>query len=618
MDFRPIIIPSGSGTPTRQDVQNAIDQGDLVTARTLATQSAEKLPMQMWPHNILAFIAYSLGDHAAASHHMGIVCEMLPGDAKMRVNYARTLHLATKFDEAHAQLDIAQRINPDMVESYVLRAELYSWRNLYMASLAAASLAAAKFPTSSDVKFVLAEAQANTMRASEAVATLDNVMRERPGDINDAATAAAFTNYQTGEYASAPGQVPSIQELLPDPVASFEAHKVSARMVERYNFTEEVKLSDDTNRMQGIKATRGMRIGVMSPDLRDHSVAMFIEPVMKQLHGMGVEVYAYFTGTREDAVTQRFKGYVAGWRSIAQLGRSGLARAAGADTLDVLIELGGLFSGHAVDILMQRPARKMISYLGYPNTTGLSCVDARIVDSITDSDSAQDVCKERLYHLDPCFVCFGAPEYAPPVAAAPYESNNYITFCSFNNIRKINQPLLALWAGVLRNVPDSRLLLKAAGLGEELMQAQIISEFTRAGVDAARIEMVGYASSPADHLGTYARADIALDTVPYNGTTTTCEAAWMGVPTVTLLGNAHRSRVGASLMSSLGLERLVAKDTNSYITIAKELSSDRAGLSTMRARMRAKMSASPLMDAAGFTNRFLRVLGDIAGIPFDS
>jgi predicted O-linked N-acetylglucosamine transferase (SPINDLY family) len=214
--------------------------------------------------------------------------------------------------------------------------------------------------------------------------------------------------------------------------------------------------------------------------------------------------------------------------------------------------------------------------------------------------------------LSPCFVCYKPPIDSPPVSPAPCVANGFVTFGSFNNLRKINDSLLALWADVLRAAPTSRLMLKAAGLDEAANAESIARFFDARGVSPSRLRLIGYVHDPLGHLNSYAGVDAALDTVPYNGTTTTCEALWMGVPTITLEGNAHVSRVGTSLMHAAGLPEFVAPDAAGYVEIAAQLARSPDRIAAMRPTLRPKMLASPLCDAPAFCREFERALFEMA------
>jgi protein O-GlcNAc transferase len=222
-------------------------------------------------------------------------------------------------------------------------------------------------------------------------------------------------------------------------------------------------------------------------------------------------------------------------------------------------------------------------------------IDYRLTDIYADPpiDASPSSTTERLFHLNPTAWCFQESN-APPIHP---RQNGPFTFGCFNAFAKVTEPMLMLWAKILQRIPDSRLLLKSAALGTESVRRRIENLMQEHGIDPQRIEMRGVIPLHSDHLAIYQQIDIALDTFPYHGTMTTCEALWMGVPVITLAGRNHVSRVGVSLLTNVGLPDLIAKDKDQYIEIAKQLANDLPRLKGLRAGLRDRMGSSPLMDA---------------------
>lgn len=352
---------------------------------------------------------------------------------------------------------------------------------------------------------------------------------------------------------------------------------------------------------------RTLRVGFVSPDLRDHSVACFIEPVLASLDRAGYTPVCFFTGPTADDVTRRLSGLceflhvpcnTAG-AEIPSRAEAALASRILSARIDVLVDLAGHTGGHTLGACALRPAPVQVTYLGYPDTTGLGSIDARIVDAITDPPGPEfdSRCTEKLVRLDRCFLCYTPRADAPDVSDPPALRGGGITFGSFNNIKKLSPTCLSLWARVLAAVPASRLAIKGR-LASSHTRERFLSILAREGVSADRVELLPYADSAREHLDLYRRLDIALDAFPYHGTTTTCEALWQGVPTVSLAGDRHASRVGASILTSVGLPELIADSPEGFVRIAAELAGDTERLRTLRATMRRRMAASPLMDAA--------------------
>jgi predicted O-linked N-acetylglucosamine transferase (SPINDLY family) len=348
---------------------------------------------------------------------------------------------------------------------------------------------------------------------------------------------------------------------------------------------------------------RPLRVGFLSGDFRDHSVAFFLEPILAHApNWLKFEAFSNCGPLQRDATQERLRGYMEAWHECGALTHESIESRIRTRDIDVLIELGGHSGEPRLLALANKPAPVIISAIGYPNTTGLPAVDWRVVDSITDPPGSEHLCTERLLRIDPCFLCYSPPKDAPepvmPSADAP------ITFGSFNNAAKIGPTSIELWARVLKAVPGSRLLLKSQTLSDAAGRARIEKRFVEAGIEASRLELVAYSRTRNEHLELYNRVHVALDTTPYNGTTTTCEALWMGVPVITTLGDRHAARVSASLLHAAGHAELVAKDTDAFVELARTLAADRARLSVLRTGLRGELRASPLCDAPAYAARF--------------
>lgn len=284
----------------------------------------------------------------------------------------------------------------------------------------------------------------------------------------------------------------------------------------------------------------------------------------------------YYTATSGDAFTQRMKRLPLTWRDAGRATPHQLAEMIRKDRIDIAVELSGHTIGHSLAAMALRPAPIGVTYLGYPNTTGVPGIDFRLVDAITDPPAAETFATERLLRLPGCFLCYRPDPDAPPPGPAPSLSGQHspqqpgpVTFGSFNNLAKISDATVSLWTRVVNAVPDSRLLLKFAQADSDWLRNRFRERFAAAGLAPGRLEILGKIDAKAGHLAAYNRIDIALDPVPYAGTTTTCEALDMGVPVITLTGPLHAARVGASLLTAAGLTELVAATPDEYVEIAR-------------------------------------------------
>ena len=346
---------------------------------------------------------------------------------------------------------------------------------------------------------------------------------------------------------------------------------------------------------------RRLRVGYVSPDLRAHSVSYFFEPLIAAHDRAAVKTLCYAEVPRPDAVTARLRGHADIWRDTVGMSDTDLARRVRDDRVDILVDLAGHTAGGRLGVFARKPAPVQITWLGYGSTTGLGEMDYRFTDAIADPEGEADRAHtETLARLPGGFLCYKPPSEAPDVAPPPAKARGHVTFGSFNNLAKVTPWVVALWADVLSRVPDSRLIVKSRALADDTTRERYQDLFVGHGVALGRIDFLAWIESDAGHLGAYGEIDIALDAFPYNGTTTTCEALWMGVPVVSLGGDWHQTRVGASLLHRVGLDGLAVDTAAAYVEAAARLAGDLDRLAASRARLRQTMAASPLCDADAF------------------
>lgn len=349
---------------------------------------------------------------------------------------------------------------------------------------------------------------------------------------------------------------------------------------------------------------RKIKLGYLSPDLFSHSVSYFFEPLLSSHDKTKFEIYCYHLGKIEDETTRRMQACADQWRSCARATDAELQRLIADDRLDVLIDLAGHTRGSRVRALGARCAPVQITWLGYPTTTGLPAMDFRITDRIVDPEGYEPYSTERLLRLERSYYCYRPPEDAPEVSAAPAAANAHVTFGSFNNLAKLSDAAVLLWSAVLQAVPGSRLLTKSAALADDSVRRRTAARFEARGIDPSRLGLMGRVRGVPSHLELYRRVDVGLDTYPYNGATTTCEALWMGVPVVTRAGPTHASRMGASILNAAGRPEWVADSDAKFVEICQALAADRAGLAELRQNLRAQLAASVLTDASTFARNF--------------
>ncbi len=349
-------------------------------------------------------------------------------------------------------------------------------------------------------------------------------------------------------------------------------------------------------------AERVLRVGVLSSDLNRHVVANFLTPLLENSDPARLRFALFNTGKHDD--TTDYLGARAGeGYDVGAADDAALLAALRGQRLDVLLECNGWTNGHRLGVVAQRAAPLQATFLGYPDTTGVPNIDVRFVDALTDPPGPADTrATEALVRLGGCFVCF-APLFTGATALAP-AAERPPAFGSFANGWKLNEPLLQLWARVLMAVPSSRLVLKNMGTQLPSALERWRACFERHGVERTRVVALDWSAGSKDHLEAYHGVDIALDTFPYHGTTTTCDALFMGVPTVSLIGETHHARVGLSLLTHAGRPDWLAHSADEYVAIAAGLAARVADLRAGRAALRASFLASRVCDGRAYAAAF--------------
>lgn len=392
-------------------------------------------------------------------------------------------------------------------------------------------------------------------------------------------------------------------------LTSEEVYKEHLEYGNRYGFPFKSFIQPHTN---SLISNRPIRIGYVSGDFLHHSVAYFLEPVFKFYNKQKFEVFCYSNIPQGDNVTELLKASVNNWIDIYGMSDEQVANQIRKDGIDVLVDLGGHTAGNKLLVFARKPAPIQVSWLGYPNTTGLDTIDYRIVDKYTDPEGVTDkFYTEKLIRMPECFSCFKPMTDIVEVNELPSLKNGYITFGSFNNVSKITPGVLELWSKIILTVPNSKLMLKYDILLADSVKKRVYDLFEQYGVSRERVDLVGHMASYEDHLKCYNNIDIALDPFPYNGTTTSCEALYMGVPVITLEGDRHVSRTTSSQLHNIGLSEFIATTKDEYVNIAELMSHKVEFLNTLRLQLRERVKFSPLMDGERFTKNLEIVYQDM-------
>lgn len=504
--------------------------------------------------NMLGIAYVSINRRDEALEALSRSASLAPNDASVHYNLGKVLHAAGQFDRAAESLKRAIAINPSHAAAHQNLANLLG----------------------------------ESGRIDEAMLLQRRAIELAPNDAGIASNLLLSLHYS-------PHTTPEL---------SLDEHK---RWAARHGKPNEPPIVHRNDRSRD----RRLRIGYLSPDYNRHPVASFLENVLAGHDRSQVEVFAYSNSTTIDDMTQRLRELVDHWRDIATLSEDAATKLIVDDRIDVLIDLAGHTGNNRAPLMARGAAPVQFTYLGYPATTGIPAVQYRITDAVADPvGMTESHHTEALVRLPDCFLCYRPDDdVPPPLDASPAHKRGHITFGSFNNFAKITDEMLNVWAKIVQAVPKSRILLKARALDSTDVRQRVIDIFAKHDVDGERVQMAGWTSYNQRH-AIVASADIALDSFPYHGTTTTCETLWLGVPWITLAGKTHVSRVSASILSVIGCAELIAHSAEEYSAKAIELANDLPRLNHYRTTLRAKMQASPLLDRKSFVAKLEQAYRD--------
>ena len=346
-------------------------------------------------------------------------------------------------------------------------------------------------------------------------------------------------------------------------------------------------------------AGRRLRVGYVSADFRQHSVAWFAEPLLAAHDRTRIELFCYAAVATPDAVTERFRAIAEHWRNIDGLDDAAVAELVRQDGIDVLVDLTGHTAGSRLLVFARRPAPVQVEYLlGHGYTSGLATMDAFLADAMLAPPGADALFSERLIRLPRIPLAYAPPDAMPEVTPLPATANGFVTFGYFGRTERLNDAVIAAWARILRDVPGARLMLNNLPFREPAFRDLIAARFAAQGVDRDRLELIATSPQPATWAA-YGGIDIALDPFPHNAGTTTIEALWQGVPVVSLAGRPSVGRFGAMILHAVGMDDWVSADTDGYVACALAAATDLHRLAQVRATLRQRVADSPLCDAAG-------------------
>jgi predicted O-linked N-acetylglucosamine transferase (SPINDLY family) len=347
-----------------------------------------------------------------------------------------------------------------------------------------------------------------------------------------------------------------------------------------------------------------LRVGLVSGNLHTHAVGFFLDNLLATIDLSQIELIAYPTHHQTDKLTERMKPYFSAWHPLFGLSDEAAAKCIHTDGVHVLIDLSGHTDRNRLPVFAWKPAPVQASWLGYFATTGIAEMDYVLADKTSVPESLRKQFTEDIWHLPDTKQCLTAPAINLDVISLPALKNGYITFGSFQRLDKIGDNVLATWAKILAALPNARLKLATELLGNPLSRTRFTQRLQQHNLDLDRISMSGAVADRKEYLARYNEIDITLDTFPYGGTTTTCEALWMGVPTLTLTGETFLSRFAASVVMAAGMPDWIAESEVDYITKAIKYSRELETLARLRSNLREQVLSSPVFDTPRFARNF--------------
>lgn len=560
------------------------DMGRFGEAEATFLKALQVKPNFAEAHSNLGNILKCMGRLSEAEASFQRALQINPNFADAHYNLGNVLKSAGRLDEAEASFRKALQLNPSDIEAY-------NNLGLVLEDMGRLDGAETNFRKALQTNPNFAEAHYNLGNIFRNVGRLEEaeVSYRRALQINPDYPVAHSNLLLTHNYMSG----------IPADMLLAESQRFGA-MVARH-----ARPYTDWSNIPGLE--KCLRVGFVSGDLRNHSVGYFVESVMRELasnFSSSLELFAYPTHSYSDALTERIKACCHGWYSSVGLSDEMLARRIREDGIDILIDLSGHTAHNRLPLFAWKPAPIQASWLGYCATTGVAEIDYYIADTCTLPVEQESQFSENIWRLPESYLCFSRPATEVAVSPLPALTTGYITFGSFNNLTKMTEEVITLWARILHAIPNSRLLLKSKQLTDITVCERTRAQYVAHGIAAERLELTSYIAERGGHLGAYNRVDIGLDPFPYNGVTTTIEALWMGVPVLSLAGKRFLARQGVGILSNAGLSEWIARDSEELIVKAVARARDLESLSRLRVSLRERLETSVLFDAPCFATHF--------------
>ncbi len=518
-------------------------------------------------------------EEAIASYRR--VLSMRPEYAEAHNNLGNTLSDQGKLEEAILCYRQALTLMPDYAEAYYNLGNVLSDQGKLEEAVVNYRQALTVWPDFAEAFNNLGNALKDQGKLEEAVANYQHALRLKPNKFDAHSNLLLCLNYLTG---NSPSHYLEEARRFGQNVAA----QVNGRFLD----------------WRCDVSPKRLCVGLVSGDFRIHSVGFFLENLLTHLDPKHIDLVAYPTQRKEDDLTARIRSHCVAWKPLPGMDDEAAARLIHDDGVHILLDLSGHTGHNRLPVFAWKPAPVQVTWLGYSASTGLAELDFLLADPHVVLPAEEAHFTETIWRLPESYLCFSPPHEAVTVGLLPARQEGRITFASFNNPIKMNDAVVALWARVLHAVPDSLLLLKAKQFSDPTMCEKTRRGFAAYGIAFERLLLEGHVLRREDHLAAYNRVDIALDTFPYNGTTTSVEGLWMGVPFITLRGDRFISHVGESIAHNAGISDWIATDEEEYVAKAVARAADLEQLARLRAGLRQQLLASPLLDGRRFARHF--------------
>jgi protein O-GlcNAc transferase len=567
----------------------------------------------------LALVAQQIADYPLALKYAEKAIDLGPEELKAWLTMIGSLGFMREFEQAQATANEALRRFPGSPEVLHMLGNINFAAGDDDAAYACYQEAVKKAPDNPKFLYSMGDFLAHQNRPHEAIPFHQRILALNPHS-TDARHGLAVAHLKAGYPMDA---VPHFLEALkgnPEHFDAFEGLLLASLYLDQTDEREIFELHLEWNRRfaenfqilvpdSSLQRYGKLRVGMVSPDFRNHSVGRFVSPILRHYPRDRIELVCYSDIKRPTEGSRRMEQMGANWVHSYSMTDAQLAQKIVDDRIDVLIDLAGHTGFNRLRVFARKPAPIQISWLGYPHTTGLSTVAYRFSDAVADPPGEADqFSTETLMRLEHGFHCFEPPMALPGIQDTPFLKNGFLTFGSFNNQSKLTELTLERWATLLRHFPESRLILKNNQIGKPENRQHWTAVFEALGIRSDRVDMLGYCDRLEDHYAAYHQIDIALDSFPYNGTTTTCEALWMGVPAMTWEGTNQRSRTGMSLLTHAGLQEWIAKNEHDWLAIAQKWMDNPSELNSLRHGLRARMEQSSVGDQEAFAIKFFSII----------